>query len=285
MLEDDLRQIMADETARLRAAPDLVDRVIRSSRRRTARTRYAAVAAAVAIVGITVPTGLTLASGHTAVPGPVAVMASPDSTGSPVPQPFEPPPLPTPPPTRDFGDLGDGKAFGRVKVGYLPDGLQWSHRSSDWGDAYTTSWNYDGDKNGFYCVQILVHEGQALQEARERVQSYRVDSKGRSSRDDSKGEEVTIGDRTGYLITQWVGEDGGKGTPTMFLDMGPERMAEIMLSPVFVKDLGTREAVERELKKIAQGITATDGDPGKAGEAPAATDGDAGKATEAPAGG
>ncbi|MET8385122.1 hypothetical protein ABZV14_19210 [Streptosporangium canum] len=285
MLEDDLRQVMADETARLRAAPDLVDRVIRSSWRRTVRTRYAAVAAAVAVVGITVPTGLTLASGHTVVSGPVAVMASPDSTGSVVPQPFEPPPLPTPSPTLDFGDLGDGKAFGRVKVGYLPDGLQWSHRSSDWGDAYTTSWNYDGDKSSFYCVQIFVHEGQALQEARERVRSYRVDSKGLSSRDDSKGEEVTIGDRTGYRITQWVGEDGGKGTPTMFLDMGPGRMAEIMFSPVFVKDLGTPEAVERELRKIAEGLTATDGDPGTTSEAPAADGGDEGKATEAPAGG
>ncbi|SFJ10041.1 hypothetical protein SAMN05216275_106261 [Streptosporangium canum] len=294
MLEDDLRQVMADETAHLRAAPDLVDRVIRSSRRRrTVRTRYVAVAAAAAVVGITVPAGLILASGPAVVSGPaaegVAAVVSPDSTGSAVPQPFEPPPLPTPSPTPsptlDFGDLSDGKAFGRVKVGYLPDGLQWSHRSSDWGDAYTTSWNYDGDKNGFYCVQIFVHEGQALQEARERVQSYRFDSKGRSSRDDSKGEEVTIGDRTGYLITQWVGEDGGKGTPTMFLDMGPERMAEIMLSPVFVKDLGTREAVERELKKIAQGLTATDGDPGTTSEAPAADGGDAGKATEAPAGG
>ncbi|ACZ85857.1 hypothetical protein [Streptosporangium roseum] len=277
MLEDDLRQVMADETARLRAAPDLVDRVIRSSRRRrTVRTRYVAVVAAAAVVGITVPTGLTLASGHTVVPGPEAVMASSDSTASAVPQPFEPPPLPTPSPTRDFGDLGDGKAFGRVKVGYLPDGLQWSHRSSDWGDEYTTSWNYDGDKNGFYCVQIFVHEGQAAQRTREVVQSYR---------DKSDGEEATLGDRTGYLVTQWVGEDGGKGTPTMFLTMGSDRMAEIMLSPFFVKDLGTREAVERELKKIAQGLTATDGDPGTTSEAPAPDGGDVGKATEAPAGG
>ncbi|MDP9861887.1 MULTISPECIES: hypothetical protein [Streptosporangium] len=276
MLEDDLRQIMADETARLRAAPDLVDRVIRSSRRRTVRTRYAAVAAAVAVVGITVPTGLTLVSGHTAVPGPAAAVVSPDSTGSAVPQPFEPPPLPTPSPTLDFGDLGDGKAFGRVKVGYLPDGLQWSHWSIDGGDQYTTSWNYDGDKNGFYCVQIHVFEGQAVQEPREAVQSYR---------DKSDGEEVTIGDRTGYLVTQWVGEDGGRGTPTMFLHMGPERMAEIMLGPAFVKDLDTPEAVERELRKIAQGLTAADGDPGKTGQAPAADGGDAGKATEAPAGG
>ncbi|MEV4187664.1 hypothetical protein AB0J28_40175 [Streptosporangium canum] len=274
MLEDELRQIMADETARLRAAPDLVDRVIRSSRRRTVRTRYAAVAAVAAVVGITVPTGLTLASGHTAVPGPAAVMASPDSTGSAVPQPFEPPPLPTPSPTRDFGDLGDGKAFGRVKVGYLPDGLQWSHWSIDSGDAYTTAWNYDGDKHGFYCVQIFVYEGQAVQELDERVRSYR---------DGSEGEEVTLGDRTGYLVTQNVGEDGGKGTPTFFLTMGSDRRAEIMLSPVFVKDLGTPEAVERELKKIAQGLTATGGDPEKTGEAPAADGGDAGTATEAPA--
>ncbi|MER5422081.1 hypothetical protein [Streptosporangium roseum] len=281
MLEDDLRQVMADETAHLRAAPDLVDRVIRSSRRRrTVRTRYVAVAAAAAVVGITVPAGLTLASGPAVVSGPaaegVAAVVSPDSTGSAVPQPFEPPPLPTPSPTLDFGDLGDGKAFGRVKVGYLPAGLQWSHWSIDRGDEYTTAWDYDGDKNGFYCVQIFVYEGQAVQELDERVRSYR---------DGSEGEEVTLGDRTGYLVTQNVGEDGGKGTPTFFLTMGSDRRAEIMLSPVFVKDLGTQEAVERELKKIAQGLTATDGDPEKTTEAPAGGEGDAGKATEAPAGG
>lgn len=275
MLEDDLRQVMADETARLRAAPDLVDRVIRSSRRRRAvRTRYVAVVAAAAVVGITVPAGLTLASGPAAEG--VAAVVSPDTTGSAVPQPFEPPPLPTPSPTRDFGDLGDGKAFGRVKVGYLPAGLQWSHWSIDSGDAYTTAWNYDGDKHGFYCVQIFVYEGQAVQELDERVRSYR---------DGSEGEEVTLGDRSGYLVTQNVGEDGGKGTPTFFLTMGSDRRAEIMLSPVFVKDLGTREAVERELTEIARGLTATDGDAGKAGEAPAGGDGDAEKTAEAPAGG
>ncbi|WP_433255683.1 hypothetical protein ACQPYK_15275 [Streptosporangium sp. CA-135522] len=272
MLEDDLRQIMAEETARLRAAPDLVDRVVRSSRRRkTVRTRYVAMVAAVAVAGITVPTGLTLASGPTA--GGPAATASPDTTDHAVPQPFEPPPLPTPSPTRDFGDLGDGKAFGHVKVGYLPDGLRWSNWSIDSGDEYTTAWNYDGDKNGFYCVQIFVYEDQSAQRSRDRVRSYR---------DESEGEEVTIGGRTGYLVTQWVGEDGGKGTPTMFLDMGPDRMAEIMFSPVFAKKLHTRKAVERELRKIALELTSDDGGSERTAEAPADDDGGSGTTTEAP---
>ncbi|MEO3871088.1 hypothetical protein ABGB18_19940 [Nonomuraea sp. B12E4] len=238
MLEDQIRQIMADETARLHAAPDLAERVMRSSRRKTRRGRIAAVAASLAVLA-TGPLYLATAPGAMQTP---AVSETP-----------EPPPIDdTPPAASDppsFGDLGDGRAFGNVRVGYLPDGLQWSHRSADYGDAYTTSWNFDGDEHGPYCVQIYVYENDAVQELDDQLQVHR---------DEGEGEEVTIGDRTGYAVVQAVGEDGMKGTPTLYLNMGERRWAAIMFSPVYVKEFSGPEAVDRELRKIAAGLTADD---------------------------
>jgi hypothetical protein len=250
-LEDDLRRLMADETAKLHAAPDLVNRVLRSSRRKKAkRVRLAALATAVAVAGVAAPSYLILGSGSVAVQGSRVgePVATPDITSQTVP---EPPAIddfpPTPSPTPDLGDLGDGRAFGRVKVGYLPDGLQWSHWSVDGGDSYTTSWNYDGDKHGFYCVQIYVYEGQAIQEVDESVRSYR---------DEGQGKDVTIGNGTGYLITQNVGEDGMKGTPTIFLSVGEGRRVRVTFSPVYAKEFDGIKGVDRELEKIAEGLTA-----------------------------
>ncbi|WP_433216171.1 hypothetical protein [Microtetraspora malaysiensis] len=260
MPEDDIRQIMADETARLYAPPDLVNRVIRSTRRRkTNRIRLATLATAVAVAGVAAPAYLILSPGSTSLqgsgvgaPGATSATSQPDTTDQAA---QEPPAIVDPadddpaPEGRDLGDLGDGKAFGHVKVGYLPDGLQWSHWSLDFGDKYTTSWDFDGDKNGFYCVQIYVYEGQTVQEADALLQAYR---------EEGKGAEVTIGDRTGYLVTQLVGEDGGKGTPTLILNMGEKRRAEIMFSPVYAKKFTGAKAIDAELKKIAEGLTADD---------------------------
>ena len=256
-LEDDLRRLMANETEKLRVAPDLVDRVLRASRqKKTNRVRLTALATAVAVAGAVVPVYLVLGPNSVAVQGfglgePVAASETPrpDATGQAVP---EPPAIddfpPTPSPTPDLGDLGDGRAFGRVEVGYLPAGLQWSHWSLDLGDSYTTSWNYDGDKKGFYCVQIFVYEGQTVREVDERVRAYREEKEGR---------DVTIGDRTGYLLRQWVGEDGMKGTPSIFLSVGEGRTVEVMFSPAYAKRLGGDRTIDRELKKIAAGLTAT----------------------------
>ncbi|MFI7639027.1 hypothetical protein [Nonomuraea sp. NPDC049400] len=236
-LEEQLRQIMADETARLHAAPDLVERVIRSSRRKRMRGRIAALATSLTVVAAA-PLYLTVAPGGS--------MQTP--TVSPTPDPpaiDDTPPVPSEPPS--LGDLGDGRAFKHIKVGYLPEGLQWSHWSLDFGDSYTTSWNYDGDKNGFYCVQIYVYEGQTVKEVDDRVQLHR---------DEGEGEEVSIGDRTGYLVVEGVGEDGMKGTPTLILNMGEQRRAEIMFSPTYAKKFADDKAVDRELSKIAEGLTA-----------------------------
>lgn len=239
-LEDQIRRLMAEETARLHAAPDLVERVMRSSRDKRRKARAAAVAASVAVVAAAPVTYLTVGSVVT-TGDQVTVSVTPE------PPPIDDtPPLPSDPP--DFGDLGDGREFGHVKVGYLPKRLRWSHWSINFGDRYTTSYNYKGDKEGFYCVQIYMYEEAAVQEVDDRIQGYR---------DEGDGEDVTIGDRTGYLVVQHVGEDGMKGTPTLFLKMGDRQWAEIMFSPVYAKEFSGAEAVSAELKKIAEGLTST----------------------------
>ncbi|GAA3192547.1 alanine and proline-rich secreted protein Apa [Nonomuraea roseoviolacea] len=237
-LEDRLHQVMADEITRLHAAPDLAERVIRSARRKRMRARIAALTGMLAVAAAT-PLYLTTAPAA----GPAPIVAE---TPSPPAIDDTPAPRSTPP---DFGDLGDGKAFGRVKVGYLPPRLQWAHWSQDNGDAYTTSWNYDGDRKSFYCVQIFVYEDQAVQE---------IDDHVRRLRDEEEGKEVTLGDRTGYALVENVGEDGTKGTPTLYLTMSERRRAQIMFSPVYAEDLGGAKAVDRELRRIAEGLTADD---------------------------
>lgn len=244
MLEDRLRQVMADETARLHAAPDLVERVIRGSRRRRKRGRLAALAASLAVVA-TAP--LYLATTQGAVQAP-AVAETP-----PPPAIDDTPPVPSANPS--FGDLGDGRKFGHVRVGYLPDGLRWGDWSIDLGDRYATVWNYDGKASSGYGVEIYVYENEAVQEVDDRVQSYRDDAYGT---DAEGGKDVTVGGRTGYMVVANVGEDGGAGSPTLFLNMGEKRRAEIMFSSIIVKRLGSAQAVDRELRKIAEGLTATD---------------------------
>lgn len=239
-LEDEIRRLMKEETERLHAAPDLVERVMRSSRNKRRRAWTAAVAALVAVAAAPVT---YLSVGSVATTGEhVTVTAAPE------PPPIDDtPPLPSAPP--DLGDLGDGREFGHVRVGYLPERLRWSRWSVNFGDRYSTSYDYKGGgKHGFYCVQIFIHEEAAVQEVMDRIQTYR---------DEDDGEEVTVGDRTGYLVVQDVGEDGMKGTPTLFLRMGDTRWAEIAFSPVYAEEFSGAEAVNAELKKIAEGLTST----------------------------
>ncbi|MGP4102218.1 hypothetical protein [Nonomuraea sp. KM90] len=239
-LEDRIRHLMAEETATLHAPPDLGTRVMQSAKRKRRRGALAALAVTVAVAGAA-PFYLAAATGS----GPTPIVTE---TPPPPPAIDDLPPTGRPTP-KDLGDLSDGRAFGHVKVGYLPDGLQWQNWSLTFGDSYSTSYDYKGDKNGFYCVQIYVFEDEAVLEVDDRISVHRQEG---------EGEEVTIGDRTGYMVVQNVGEDGMKGTPTLFLNMGERRRAEISFSPVYAKDLRTSEAVDRELRKIAEGLTSTD---------------------------
>ncbi|GGO73946.1 hypothetical protein [Nonomuraea cavernae] len=238
-LEEEIRQLMADETASLYAAPDLAERVLRSSRHKRRRAWAAAVAASVAVV-VAAPVAF-LTAGSVATAGDQATVSV-----TPEPPIDDTPPLRSDPP--NLGDLGDGKEFGHVKVGYLPERLRWSNWSVNFGDSYSTSYNYTGDKQDFYCVQIFMHEEATVQETGDRIQEYR---------DEGDGAEVTIGDRTGYLVVQNVGEDGGKGTPTLFLRMSDRQWAEISFSPIYAKEFAGDGAVNAELKKIAEGLTST----------------------------
>ncbi|MFI6387023.1 hypothetical protein ACIBHY_47825 [Nonomuraea sp. NPDC050547] len=238
-LEDQIRHLMAEETASMHAAPDLGERVIRSTKRKRRRGALAALAATVAVVATT-PFYLAVAPGS----GPAPIV-----TETPAPPAIDDLPPSATPTSKSLGDLGDGRAFGHVRLGYLPEGLTWHRWSLDLGDAYTTSFDYDGDKNGFYCVQIFVYEGDAVLEVDDRISVHRQEG---------EGQEVTVGGRGGYAVVANVGEDGMKGTPTFFLNMGERRRAEIMFSPVYAKDLRTSEAVNRELRKIAEGLSSTD---------------------------
>ncbi|MCG5215427.1 hypothetical protein [Streptosporangium sp. KLBMP 9127] len=245
--DEEIRRLMADETARLQAAPDLLERVMRSSRSNRRRAWTAAVAASVAVI-VAAPVAY-LSIGSVTTNGEQATLSTQPTLSAAVPEP--PPiddisPLPSDPP--NLGDLGDGKEFGHVKAGYLPEGLRWSHRSEDSGESYSTSYNYQGDKNGFYCVQIRVYEDTAVQQVDDWIQEYR---------EKADGEQVDIGDRTGYLVVQNVGEDGMDGDPTLFLKMGDRQWAEIKFSPIYAKEFPAAEAVNSELKKIGQGLTST----------------------------
>ncbi|GLW08294.1 hypothetical protein Misp01_34240 [Microtetraspora sp. NBRC 13810] len=242
-LEDEIRRLMADETASLQAAPDLLVRVLRSHRDRRRRAKAAAVVASVvASVVVAAPPVAYLTAGP-------ATTTDEWSTVSPAP---EPPAIDDTPPARsappDLGDLGDGREFGHVRVGYLPEGLQWSRWSVDLGDRYMTSYNREGDGEGSYRVQIRMYEEAAVQEVDDQIRAYR---------DEQDGEEVTVGGRSGYLVVRNVGEDGMKGTPTLFLRTGGRQWAEIAFSPVYAEEFSGAEAVDAELKKIGEGLTST----------------------------
>jgi hypothetical protein len=93
-----------------------------------------------------------------------------------------------------------------------------------------------------------MYEEEAVQEVDDQIQAYR---------DEEDGEEVTVGARSGYLVVQNVGEDGMKGTPTLFLRMGDRQWAEIMFSPVYAEEFSSAEAVDAELQRIGEGLTST----------------------------
>ncbi|GAB2933434.1 hypothetical protein [Nonomuraea fastidiosa] len=239
-LEEALRQAMAEETAHLQAAPDLLERVIAGTGSRRRRLRAAAAALAMAAAAA-VPAGYVAAGSLATPPDPVTVTPAP-----------EPPPIddlpqePSDPPS--LGDLGDGREFGHVKVGYLPKGLRWKHRSLDFGDRYTTSYDYNGDENGYYCVQLYVYENDAAADVTDRIQALR---------DEKDGEDVTVGGRAGYYVVQGAGEDGGDGTPTLLLQLAERQWVEISISPLLVKDLGSMAKVKAEMWKIAEGLSST----------------------------
>ncbi len=95
-------------------------------------------------------------------------------------------------------------------------------------------------------MEIYVYEGDAVHEA------------DRFWKDRSEATKKIFGQGTGWVRRQWVGEDGGAGTPSLFMSLGDDRRVEIMLSPPYAKKIGTEKAIERLLVRIATGLTADD---------------------------
>ncbi|MGW4644842.1 hypothetical protein ACWEN6_40495 [Sphaerisporangium sp. NPDC004334] len=153
---------------------------------------------------------------------------------------------------QDLGDLGDGRAFGGVRVGYLPEGLQWGKWSGKNGfgtTSYTTSWAESGLQPGEYSVQMVIYEGAAAKRERSKLKDYRADAKAtRVNVHGSAAVIATLGEAS--EIT------GDGGTPTILWSPGRGLMAEAMISPDYARKLGA-DHTGRELKKIAEAVRPT----------------------------
>ncbi|MET8162568.1 hypothetical protein ABZT47_39955 [Sphaerisporangium sp. NPDC005289] len=153
---------------------------------------------------------------------------------------------------QDLGDLGDGRAFGGVRVGYLPEGLQWGKWSGKNGfgtTSYTTTWAESGLQPGEYSVQMVIYEGAAAKRERSKLKDYRADAKAtRVNVHGSAAVIATLGEAS--EIT------GDGGTPTIVWSPGRGLMAEAMISPDYARKLGA-DHTGRELKKIAEAVRPT----------------------------
>ncbi|MFC6897672.1 PASTA domain-containing protein [Nonomuraea dietziae] len=104
-----------------------------------------------------------------------------------------------------LGDLGDGRTFGGITLGYLPEGLVWSKWSNKWsgkkargGTSYTTSYDTPDGRPGRYGIQVMVHEGKAGRQVEARLKRDGV-------------ELVDLGGRQAYVAN--VGEGARSESP------------------------------------------------------------------------
>jgi hypothetical protein len=138
---------------------------------------------------------------------------------------------------QDLGDLGDGRTFGGMHLGYLPAGLEWGHWSGKNGfgtKSYTTTFVEPGLDPGMYSVQVVVFTGEAAANA------------------PKKGDLVA---ENTYLAS--LGEGGEvssdpSATRTITRFLRRDFAVEIMVSPDFG---GKLASADRELKKMAAGVT------------------------------
>ncbi|MET8335393.1 sigma-70 family RNA polymerase sigma factor [Streptosporangium canum] len=154
---------------------------------------------------------------------------------------------------QDLGDLGDGREFGGLRIGYLPEGLvwgRWSVKDGFGATSYSTSWREKDLKPGLYSVQAIVYEGDAAAETGRRLKGYRQEG----------ARTVELGDTKGYLVRMGeagrVGDDDELGTPTIIWRERPGLAVEIMMSPDYSGKLGEKKT-EAELRKIAESVVPT----------------------------
>ncbi|NUW38037.1 PASTA domain-containing protein [Nonomuraea sp. SMC257] len=148
---------------------------------------------------------------------------------------------------QDLGDLGDGRTFGGIHIGYLPEGLAWDRWSGKNGfgrKSYATSFSPGGDGTKGYGVEVVVYEGEAVRHVRSRMGTV---------------PSVEIGERRGYLGNL---TDGGEvieepredTTATIGFLLRDDLAVEVYISPMYVKKVDA----PAELKKIAEGIEAAE---------------------------
>jgi hypothetical protein len=283
-IEEELKQAMSAHVADVRASSVMGQAIRRRNRSHVMRFRTAGAAALTVVVAGAFPAYTALTSGPGPAPGyggpasapldPVAVpsdsgtapsgtptavpsespsdgvdLASPEPlrTEAPAPSPSDRPAFP-----QDLGDLGDGRAFGGIRVGYLPDHLEWGKWSGKNGfgtTSYTTSWDEPGAGPGMYGVQIVVFQGDAARSLKPRLRSYRADK---------AAKRVTVRGAAGVLADLGEGSEvtTADGTPTILWFLKRNIAVEVMMSPTLAGKLGVQDT-ERELEKIADGVRAT----------------------------
>lgn len=284
-VEDALKDAMSAHVADVHAPPSLGRAVRRGHRAHVVRFRTAgaalvtaAVAIAVpitlspsgpsvagtdrAVVTVTVPDllGMDVAEGEAAlkaaglvpvVTGEGVISVQSPARGAQVEQGTQVSISATAPPVagqpQDLGDLGDGRTFGGIHLGYLPKGLVWSKWSGKDGfgeTSYTTSFGEEGTEEGLYSIQVVVYEGEAAKRPKERLDGLPDTS-----------EHITQVDGVRMYLAE-LGEDSQPaedGTPTISWMLRDDLSVEVMMSPDRSATMEWAE-VQIELTKIAQRV-------------------------------
>lgn len=155
---------------------------------------------------------------------------------------------------QELGDLGDGRKFGGIEIGYLPEGLkwrEWSGKDRFGKDSYTTSFD-DGVDSGAYSIQVIVRRGEA-------VKTIQIRRDAVAGKDWAK---VKVHGQEGYLAN--FGEDGephkvgvysepGGGTHTIGWNENDNLAIEVMMGP-YRADKLSKDEISAELKRIADEI-------------------------------
>lgn len=154
---------------------------------------------------------------------------------------------------QDLGDLGDGRKFGGIHVGYLPDGLEWgkwSGKNRFGKTSYTTTFDEPGQEEGYYAIQMVVFAGEASKRVTQRLAT--LPSKG--------AETLDIDGKQAYFANLTDSEDvtadpGGSAstegsTSTIGWTLRKGLAVEVYLSPYYAEKVDAKA----ELKKIAEGI-------------------------------
>ncbi len=149
-------------------------------------------------------------------------------------------------PPQDLGDLGDGREFGGIRLGYLPEGLvwgKWSAKDRFGKHSYTTSFQRPDADHGTFAVQVFVFTGEAARQAVEKFPGQ------------GEAERVDVGGRRAWLATV---ADGGevvpRGTERGLLTIGWEVRDDLVVQVCIEAGYSEEIDGEAELRRIAEGV-------------------------------